>query len=439
MSDNLSDKTALVWDNGLFACLAMHLSQAFNKNGFGRVLYHVPQDEAYPSLAESIIGDGLGIIERCDDPWEVVGEVDLFLFPNRGNIGPQLHLESIEKRVIGSRRGSDLETFKSRLRKLQAKLGMDVPPHTLVRGVTKLREVLKEREDFHIKVDRWRHDMETWHWRDWKQDEGELDKLAVRFGPFKELVLFLVEDAIETELEIGVDIFTVDGNYPNWASSGVEKKDKTYLTFLREYADLPDEIKAAIEPLSGTLRDFRYRNFMSTEQRVTEDKNYLTDFTARLGFPSGPCQVRLYANLPQLLWHGAAGELIDIEPAGKVAIECLMDHSTPETDWRSLRVDEDVLPWVNLTNPCKLGDVNLTPPIDIRDSCIGSVTGIGDDVKEAVEHVMEIVETFSGQPVSFKTECLKELVEEVEKASDKGIELSDEPMPEAEDLETKDD
>ncbi len=429
MSEDLSGKTVCVVDNGLMFPLAYRLAQ-----GFGRVLYFTTWDEAYPVFSEMVFGDGFAEVERCNDYLETVydGSVDLYVFPNRGHVGAQLLIESLGKRVFGAKRGVEWEVFRSRFRKLQAKLHMDVPEYNIVVGLSKLREYLEPLENKWIKLDQYRGNMETWKWRDWEQDHSKLDKLAVQFGPFQDLVPFIVEDEIKTDIEDGADWINVDGEFANYGVVGIERKDKTYLAALKSWDEAPDQIKEVLTPLQPELKALRYRNFISTEQRVTDDANYLTDITPRLGFPSGNCQTNLYANLSQVIWEASAGNLIPIEPAAKYAIECLIDHTDPEFDYRSLRIPKEIVRWINVTNVCKLDDVHHFPPNDVHDSTIGSVSGIGDTVIEAIENVIEHVNALGNQSVSVRLDTLKDLVEEAHKMEEEGIKLADEKLPEPE-------
>lgn len=431
----LSSKTACVIDSGLFLTVALHLSEAFNKDGFGRVLYHTPYDEDHHDIKQVCYGDGFGRfgVERCDDIWVKLNEIDLFVFPDNGHAGLQAYLQSIGKAVVGSKRGQELELYRRRFRKLQSKLHMDVPEYVVKIGVSALAAHLAPLEDKYIKVDRFRANMETFHWRNWTLDEGELDRLAVKFGPFKEQVPFLVEDAIKTDVENGGDFFILGDQVASHCVIGVEDKNQAYAAFLRPYADLDEQIKDVISPLLPALREFGYCNFLSTEQRKTKTDNVLIDITTRLGFPSGSCQIQLYGNLPGLLNSAANGELVPIDPAGKVCFECLIDHCGSTEDWRSIQVPKELWPWFNPKECCLNEDTLIFTPNGFNTQCIGSVNGLGDTVEEAYEHLTDNLELLKGEPVSYRLDSFKDLLEEVKTAEqDHDIEFTDQPLPELE-------
>jgi hypothetical protein len=431
MSDDLSSKCVVIRDNGLHFPLALQLREAF-----GRVLYSTDLDHEYPSVMQSCIGDGFPGVERCDDPFLLHNEIDLWVYPNRGHAGEQLLLESMGKRVFGGRLGTELESHRRRFRKLQSNLGMDVPEYVVVTGIANLREHLRPLEKKWIKIDRFRRDCETWQWRSWDESRYMLDRLAVRFGPLQDDIPFIVEDEIVTEIETGGDLISIDGAFADHAVIGFEAKDKTYLASLRTWEQLDDAIKEVIEPLAPILKGFRYRNFLSTEQRITKRDNILTDITPRLGCPSGNCQLRLYGNVPELLWHGAAGELLPIQPKFKFAIECIMEHNCPEVDWRCIKFPDSVLPYVNFIGPVKSKVPGLThfTPNDIHDTSIGSVSGEGNTIKECMEDLKAHVEAISDQPITVRLDTIKDLLEEVETAEKQKIEFTEQAIPEPEEV-----
>ncbi len=421
-----ASKTFGIWDNGLNTPLAFALARAGH-----RILYHTAWDQEYPTIVETCLGDGFTDynIERCDDLFLQVDEIDCFVFPNRGHIGEQLILERFGKPVFGSKAGTNMESRRRQFLKLQEKLHMDVPEYVVVTGVTALAKHLRPLQDKWIKIDKYRRDSETWKWHSWDESQGELDRLAVKFGPFKEEIPFIVQDEIETMIEAGGDIISIDGQWASHGVIGVEGKDKAYLASLRTWEEMDPIIKEVLIPLEPTLKELRYRNFLSTEQRKTDDSNYLTDLTPRLGFPSGNCQIHLYDNLPEVILAGAEGTLIPIKPRFNFAVEVLMDHTCPYGDWRALRIPEKVLPWINMTSVAKHNDAYHFVPNDVHDSCVGSISGEGDTIEECMANLMKHVEALDGQPITVRLDTVKDLLKEVKVAETKGIEFADASLP----------
>jgi hypothetical protein len=76
MSD-YSTKSVAVCDNGIFSALAETLSASF-----GKVYYTAPWISAFPSSYQLEVGEGFPNFERVHDIWEIVDDVDLFVFPD---------------------------------------------------------------------------------------------------------------------------------------------------------------------------------------------------------------------------------------------------------------------------------------------------------------------------------------------------------------------
>lgn len=269
----VSSKTVLCVDHGLFLPLAIKLADSFQ-----RVLYYSPWEKGFPILNDCIIGDGYDNIERVDDIWEHLKDVDLFIFPDLQHSGLQLHLESLGKRVWGSREGDDLELRRSFLKKTQKKLGLEVPDYKTITGIANLRTYLKAYEDQFVKISRYRGVMETFHHLNYEQSQPILDHLAVMFGPLQNEVPFLVEGPIKTDLEVGYDGWSIDGQWPDVGLQGWEAKDKALIASVQDYSKMPEEVTSINEALSPVLKKYRYRNFLSTEIRVA-DKPFLIDIT----------------------------------------------------------------------------------------------------------------------------------------------------------------
>ena len=279
-----------------------------------RVLFFNPDRRSFPSIKQGTIGDGFDDIESTLDFWPMMGEIDLFCFPDIGNSGLQLHLESIGKAVWGSRRGDAIEIRRQYFLAMLKDLGLDVPKYEVVYGARALADYLRTREDQYIKVSRWRGDMETTHWRNWTHDSGWLDWMAVNLGPLKEKMVFIVFPAIDTPLEIGGDTFCIDGQWPDLMLNGLEHKDTTYFSAVTERGEMPSQLQDIIEAFSPFLEERRYRNQWSMEVRVKDDFAYFIDATCRGGMPSSASQQVLWSNFGEIVWVGAHGELVQPIP-----------------------------------------------------------------------------------------------------------------------------
>lgn len=424
---DLSDKTCLVFDHGLFVELALRLSR-----DFGKVYYHAPWERGFSLVNEAVIGNGFDEITWVDEIWDVIDEVDLFVFPDVLHSGLQLHLESMGKRVWGSRKGDALEIRRAYLKKVQQELGMHHPSYEIVRGMANLRDYLKDHPDQYVKLSKYRGMMETFHHTEYAQTEPLLDQLAVKFGSVKDVVPFLVEDPVVTDIEVGYDGYCVDGTYPAFGIQGYEVKDKCLIASVQKYEEIPEEITIVNHVLATVLKDYRYRNFWSTEIRVAQGNSYLIDPCCRCPSPCTEIQLELWENLGEILWHGAAGELIDQKVVAQFGVEAIIDHNGDEHGWRTLEVPEEIRRWVKLYNVCKVDGTYAIPPFPHSCDAIGAIVGIGDTLEEAIEALKDHLTHLKDQPITAKVESLYDALEEIQKAEKKGIEFSDQPVPEPE-------
>ena len=261
-------------DNGQFIPVARRLGEQVEK-----CYYWSPADRSLPVIQEAMLGDGFDEIERVESIWDVVEETDLFVFPDIGHASLQKYLVSLGKPVWGARGGDVLESNRGLFLKTLESVGLEVPDHDVVKGLTNLRLFLKDKEDKYIKISKWRGNFETFHWVDWGSTESELDNLAVEFGPAKEMITFYVFDPIDTDIEDGCDAYCIDGKYPSLVLKGMECKDKSFLGTMMKYDEMPEQLREVNDKFAAALRQYDYRGFFSTEVRILPDKFYFIDPT----------------------------------------------------------------------------------------------------------------------------------------------------------------
>lgn len=425
---DLSSKVACVVDHGLFVELALRLAR-----DFGKVYYTVPSwERGFPLINDAIIGNGFEDIEWVDEIWDVIDQVDLFVFPDVMHSGLQRHLEAMGKRVWGSRRGDRLEVRRAYLKKVQEELGMHHPKYEIVRGMDNLRAHLRGVNDKYIKLSKYRGMMETFHHVNYTESEPLLDQFTVKFGSVKNEVPFLVEDPVHTDIEVGYDGYCIDGEFPSFGIQGYEIKDKCLIASVQKYDEIPEEITIVNKVLAPKLKEFGYRNFWSTEIRVAQGNSYLIDPCCRCPSPCTEIQLELWENLSEIIWEGAAGNLVNQLPAAKFGVEAIIDHNGDEHAWRNLQVPPKIRRWVKLYNVCQVDGIYAVPPFPHSCDAIGAIVGIGDTISQAIEELWKHVEAIKDQPVRVHMESLYDGIEEVHKAQKKGLEFTDKPVPEPE-------
>lgn len=416
------DLTVCVVDHGLFLPLAQKLAEQVK-----RVIYWTPWEEAFPTVKRCVIGDGFEGIERVESIWPVKSEVGLWVFPDIGFAGMQQELEAQGALVWGSRNADELEINRGKFLRTLAQLELPVPEYTAVKGITNLRLHLKDKEDKWLKISKYRGDIETAHWRDWQQDEGLLDFWAFKLGPMREQITFYVLDQIETEVEDGLDTWCVDGQFPKLCIHGMEKKDQSYIGTFQAYADMPEEVTQASNAFASVLKAYGYRNFFSTEVRITaEGESYFIDPTCRMGSPPSQVMTEMIGNLAEILYAGAQGECVEPEPVAQFGVQAILKHKGDRTQWREVELPQSLRQWVKCGFCCEV-DGRLAFPPDTCDD-IGWVVATGDSIKEAIGNLREHVEELP-DGVCCEFASLADLLKEINEAEKSGMEFTDQPIP----------
>lgn len=431
MSDDLSSRSVLISDDGQFVELAIRLAREF-----GKVYYWNPSlVEGFPTVAKNAIGKGLEGVEWVRELWPVKDKVDLFVFPDCQNAGLQIELTSQGKRVIGSRNGDKLEHNRIAFKKVQKRIGLEVPKHVVVTGLTELRVHLKTVEDRWIKFDRYRGTFETEHHVNYELSQNWLNKLACQIGPLSEIIKFLVEEPIRGKVEIGYDGFYF-GQFPSKTLFGIERKSKSYIGAVKPYEELDERLLEVNEALSDELKTSGYRNFFSTEIRIADgDENFkdgtpvLIEPTCRIPSPPFEAELEIYGNLGAMLWHGSQGEAIEPEMTAEFAVICRISHDDPPEGWRTLQVPDEAREWVKLYDFCEVDDNYHIAPKEPHAQRIGAVVGIGSTIENAVKKCHGVLELMDDQPISSEYDSLADALKALKAAEEQGIEIS-EKLPE---------
>ena len=380
-----------------------------------------------------MIGDGFSDIERVSSEWKEKDSVDCWVFPDTGFSEIQQELLDQGKIVWGARGADVLETSRGKFLKALESTTLPVPPYQKVIGMEYLREYLRGREDQFIKISKFRGDWETLHFRNWRQDETELDARAVKLGPWKEVMPFYVFDQIETENEDGCDTYCIDGQFPSLIIHGVEAKDKAYLGTFQKFSDLPEEVRCVNDEFGPILAGYGYRSFFSSEVRITRDgKSFFIDPTLRAGSPPSQVMCEMIGNYADIIWRGAQGELVDPEPLHKFGVQAIVCVAGGRKDWKTIELPDDVQQWFKAGYCSQIdGRICFPPDPDEPGGNIGWMVGVGDTVKGAIDHLKD---NASKLPCGLTCEYseLADLLKQVDEAEKSGMEFTDQPIPQPE-------
>ena len=423
---DLSDKTIIVYDYGLFATWAQKLAESF-----GRVLYFCPFKSAFPRTQQFVIGTGLEGVERITNFWDHVHEADCFFFPDVYDGDLQLHLRNIGYPVWGSAKGEELELMRWQTKLFIKKdLHLPVQPVERIVGIHDLRDYLRDTVDKYVKISMLRGDFETFRHDEYRTSEPILDDIEARLGPYKASKEFIVEDAIDDAIEVGYDGFTIDGQFPNPGMFGYEIKDVSYIGVVRPYDQLPEPVKEVNKRLAPAFSQYQYRGFWSSEIRIPKNgKPYLTDPCCRAGSPPSELYQELFSNWGEIIWQGAHGEIAKPFPTAKYGVEILIHSQWADQHWQAVYVEPEVRPWVKLRNVCQVEDVLYIAPQVVGLPEIGAIVAVDDSLLGAIKKVKGYCEKVTGHSIDLNLDRVSEAIDTIKNGERQGIRFSDDPLP----------
>lgn len=392
MTDYKSKSVAIV-DNGLFSAFADIMSVSF-----GKVFYTSPWVADFPVSSKIKVAEGFPEFERVKDIWGIVDDVDLFIFPDLYNPDLQEYLDAKGKRVWGSRHGEEIEINRKEALEYFASLGLPLVKYEVVNGMSDLRKYLKGRGDekLWIKIGLARGDTETFSVEGYDLAQGRLDELQAKLGPIAEDQYFIVEENVDGMIDVGIDTYCIDGKYPSKALLGIEKKDEGYIGAVQDWKKLPKNVTGLYETLGPTLKEYQYRNLFAIEARVLDKKTWLGDPCCRFGSPVSELEVYMTKNLPEILWEGAAGKLVEPEYAAPYGFEMLIQSPWATDHPMRVQFPEEYRDQIKFRYAAQFGDGVWTLPQRDGPQVVCAVVSTGNSVDECIAEADEIAGQIKG-------------------------------------------
>lgn len=424
---DIKELNVVVVDYGSFQSLAERISQ-----DVAQLSYHAPIDREFRSINDAAIGYGMPGVHRIESFMhpDIVKEADLYVFPDIGYEGEQKYLRSIEKAVWGSNGADELERMRTRFVDIVKSLGLPMAKTEKIKGMTALCDYLKEHEDVWVKVNEFREEMETWHHQDWETSQPMLCRLWIKFGVAPELVRFVVQEPIDGATEIGYDGLCVDGWFPDSSFQGYEKKNELYLGAMTQYDDLPEEVRRVNEKFGTVLEEYKFRNFFATEIRNVDGAPYFIDPTIRMPGQTGEQLLETMANLTEVIWHGANGDIIQPKWNAKFAGSATLNYTGDLEDVKVVRIPDEAKRWVKMCRYLQDGEIYRFPANKRPD--VGVVIGMADTIEETIEAVKDNHEAIGDSALSVKMEGFVNLLRDIHQAEKEGIEFTKDTVPDPE-------
>lgn len=433
MSCDLSNKTVLVYDHGYNLEMALRLSR-----DFGRTLYFKPWKTATPKYRPLCIGAGYESVERVIDFWDVVDEVDLFVFPWVYDGDLQLHLESMGKRVWGSRKAERYEFQRGLFLETLKEVGLPVPEYEEITGMKALRKFMEEHEgeEWFVKLELLRGDRETFKLDHPVLCESNLREMEYYYAEFGDYVKLVVVKGIDTKIEIGYDGFTIDGQFTD-GYVDYEIKNKCCIASFTPYDDMDENVRLVNEKFGPKLAEERARSAWGTEIRVGEGgEPYFIDATPRMPSPPGELMLEQIDNLSEILYHGAEGEFVQAECSNPIGVQVMIYAEWQDLSLLPVIIPPDIRRWVKLGPHFSNGEAcfmvqqcgNEKLPWHRED--IACVIGMEKNILSAAKLALERAHQVEGANLEIMESSLMDAVREIEEGQKQGIEFTETEIPE---------
>jgi hypothetical protein len=417
---NLKEKSVLVFDYGLFICIAKRLAE-----DFGKVYYYVPWKCDFPTSDRDWMGRGIPGIEKIREFHKYKDKVDMLCFCDMYDGDLQQHLRNRGYKVFGAGGAEKFERNRWLFKKALVDLKLSVPKTVRVVGIDNLRKYLSSVEGVKwLKTSEFRGDFETQKHENMDSTNLWIDDLASKMIPPRQATIeILVEDAVEG-VESGWDGFVSNGIYSTYGTVGYEIKGDGFLCKVFKESELPAPIALINKKTTPMLKD--YYGAYSTEVRVGKDGiPYYVDMSARFGSPPAELMCELYENFSEVVWDLAHGLIPHPRPIAKYGSLIRL-----KSDWLMkrptyIKYPKEIDRWVKLRDYCideKTGKIYGIPTL-AQCSTVGSVIGLSDSLESSMQLCKDRASMIEGNEINWCKEIFAKGMAEIREGLKFGINL----------------
>ena len=242
---------------------------------------------------------------------------DMVMYTDIGFGDEANRLRKAGKPVFGAGDAEKFENHRFAFRALQKKIGLYPAPYKTyqAKGIDDLIDYLGKHQKQYVKVDNaFRGDCESFPAESYEEVKSHIDNLRVKFGPFSDVVPFIVEDMIDSKAEIGFDGF-FSNELIRPVLWGIEA-GKAYIGKFDHV--LPVPLEDCITKFGTELKKRNCHGALSVEMRMlSKDKGVLIDPTMRPAYNLSVGYPEWIKNYPKVVKAVAFNEPITIEQRAK--------------------------------------------------------------------------------------------------------------------------
>ena len=133
-------------------------------------------------------------------------------------------------------------------------------------------------------------------------------------------------------------------------------------------------------------------------------------------------------NLPDVMWHGAHGELLPPKWCAQFAASATVHHKGNKDAPKFVRVPKDAQRWFKPNHYCQTEEDEFWFAPNGSDD-LGPVIGYGDTIEEAIDAVKDNFDLIGDASVEIRPDGFMELLKDIQAAEEKGIEFTDQKVP----------
>lgn len=323
----------LVYDLGHYIGRA----NALANNGKNQVMYFTDYYRVMPEWRDYAFGLNFGNLKKTKYPEDYIKESDCIVNFDCYNQSFIHFLKQIypNKSVFGSGLGARLEDNREELRKLIDELKLPSQRWKKIIGISALREFIKSNPDKYVKMNIFRGSAESFYAKNYEEIKLKLVQMENEYGPNSEEIPFVLEEVIDSDIEIGADGFF--NKYGFVGIYGYEYHKALYIGITDK--PLPKPLKETMDKLTPTLKALDYRSAISTEEKIVKNNHYFLDLTARLADPLSAIysEPSLLENFPEIVYKIGKNE--PVKPKWKYKYVFCMPLESNAANDNYLKID----------------------------------------------------------------------------------------------------
>ncbi len=407
--------TYLVFDCGLYCSQANALAEG----GKNKVYYYTPWTSKDPHYKDYIIGKGFEHLEKVLYFEDYIDRADCIVFFDVHGNSLCNYLRKLypKKSIWGAGLGERLENDRVALKEWCASFGLPVNKYEVIRGVVKLRSYLQKNKNKYVKINIFRGDMESFYAKEYDSVEMVLDSIEDALGPHKEEYDFIVEEAVETEVEIGVDTIFNGTDYIG-GFCGYELHKNLYMAHVwNDLSDLPSSMEETLSAFQPLFQKMNYRGAMSTEEKVVSpSEHYFLDACMRLPNPLSALYPVMIENWAEVVYKVGLGQPVELDIKYKYVGAFALTSNYCDKNYVKVDIDPKHRDDVRYQMVCGRKDHVYTVP---GWSIAGIVIAGGGSVDEVLSKLKENVQYIEGHGIDkdpiHGIDMIKEVIEKGKK------------------------